>query len=130
MNKVDQVKVNIARKINIGSYENIDYGAEITISGFDGKDLKKVKDALKFGRDICAEDVSSYYKKIKSELEKGEPLSDDIDKKYLDLEKRIRSSENEEQLRTLEDSVMGIEDDSTQKKMSKLFNLRLIALRK
>lgn len=122
MEKVEKIKINIARKINLGGYENLDFSLGVDIVGFDNESTKKVQKAIDFGRELCLKDVNEFYKRIKGD-------QGGIDKKYVELEKKINASENEQQLRTLGDKVLKIEDKKMQKIMQKKFNLKLISLK-
>ena len=127
---VSKIKIGINQKINLGSYETRDYYLGVEIEGFNPKSEKDVQEAIDFGRELCLKDVSEYYKKVKKELSKGESLSKECDDVYLSIEKKINSSENEEQLRSLADKISSIEDEKMQKIMQKKFNLKLISFKK
>lgn len=127
--EVVKIKIGINQKMNLGNYETRDYYLGLEIEGFDKESLEEVQDAINFGRELCLDDVGEYYRKVKKGLLKGEELSEEVDKKYLDLEQRINNAENEEQLRTLEDKVTEIEDKKMQLVMQKKFNLKLISLK-
>jgi len=129
MKEVKKIKVNISRIVNIGGYENITYSLGIDIAGFDSKLATEVQEAIDFGRELCLEDVTKYYQRVKEGLSKGEALQATVDKQYLSLEKKLNSSENERQLRTLEKEIASIKDNEMQKVMQRKFNLKLISLK-
>lgn len=127
--KVDKIKVVISQKMNLGNYETRDYTLGINISGFDPESKEEIKKTIDFGRELCLEDVSRYYKKVKDGLQQGEPLKKGADKKYLAIEEKIKKSEGESQLKTLIPQIKGIEDKKMQLVIQKIFNLKLISFK-
>jgi len=127
--KVEKISTAIKATINTGNYENIVYSVGIDIAGFDSESAKEVQDAINFGRELCLENVMSYYNEVKQSPRTGETLVKTTDKKYLLLEERINKSENEEQLRTLAGKVEEIKDVEMHKVMQQKFNLKLISLK-
>lgn len=129
MKEVNKIKIGINQKINLGGYETRDYYVELEVAGFDKKSEEQVQEAIDFGRDLCLKNTSDYYNEVKEGLKKGVVLAKCIDKEFLDLEKKIDNSENEQQLRTLEEKIVSIKDKEMHKVMQKKFNLKLISLK-
>ena len=127
--KVDKIKVVISQKMNLGNYETRDYTLGLNISGFDPESKEEIKKTIDFGRELCLEDVAEYYQKVKGGLQKGEPLDKGTDEKYLALEKKIKESEGESQLKTLIPQIEKIEDKKMHLVMQKIFNLKLISFK-
>lgn len=127
--KVEKIRVNITQKINLGNYENIDYGLGVDIAGFNEESMQEVQDAIDFGRELCLKNVKSYYDEVKQSPREGATLSTTTDKEYLALEEKIQKAESEGQLRTLEQKVQEIKEVEMQKVMQQKFNLRLISLK-